>query len=169
MRLADAGYLQTLENVRANILAYQQAILSHDVRLEPTPGIELGVRYVPLRRVGVCIPGGAAAYPSTLLMTVVPAQAAGVAEIAVVAPPTRFGAYNTNRAGGLPCPGCDRGLPHRRGPGRRRAGVRCSGYSGRGQDRRPGQPLRRTCQEAGLRRGRYRQHRRSQRGRPDRR
>ena len=58
------------------------------------PGIELGLRYVPLRRVGVCVPGGAAAYPSTLLMTVVPAQAAGVAEIAVVVPPTRFGGYN---------------------------------------------------------------------------
>ncbi|MGA8348442.1 MAG: histidinol dehydrogenase [Isosphaeraceae bacterium] len=93
---ADAGYLQTLENVRANILAYQRAILNRDVGIEPTLGIELGVRYVPLRRVGVCIPGGAAAYPSTLLMTVVPAQAAGVAEIAVVAPPTRFGGYNTD-------------------------------------------------------------------------
>ncbi|MGC1718453.1 MAG: histidinol dehydrogenase [Isosphaeraceae bacterium] len=93
---ADAGYLQTLENVRANILAYQRAILNRDVTIEPTLGIELGVRYVPLRRVGVCIPGGAAAYPSTLLMTVVPAQAAGVAEIAVVAPPTRFGGYNTD-------------------------------------------------------------------------
>ncbi|MGB0069094.1 MAG: histidinol dehydrogenase [Isosphaeraceae bacterium] len=93
---ADAGYLQTLENVRANILAYQRAILNRDVGIEPTLGIELGVRYIPLRRVGVCIPGGAAAYPSTLLMTVVPAQAAGVAEIAVVAPPTRFGGYNTD-------------------------------------------------------------------------
>jgi histidinol dehydrogenase len=93
---ADAGYLQTLKNVRANILAYQRAILNHDVQVEPYLGVELGVRYVPLRRVGVCIPGGAAAYPSTLLMTVVPAQAAGVAEIAVVAPPTRFGGYNTD-------------------------------------------------------------------------
>jgi histidinol dehydrogenase len=93
---ADAGYLQTLENVRANILSYQRAILSRDVRIEPAPGVLLGLRYVPLRRVGVCIPGGAAAYPSTLLMTVVPAQAAGVADIAVVVPPTRFGGYNTD-------------------------------------------------------------------------
>jgi histidinol dehydrogenase len=91
---ADAGYLQTLENVRGNILAYQRAILNRDVKVEPSFGIELGLRYVPIRRVGVCIPGGAAAYPSTLLMTVVPAQAAGVAEIAVVVPPTRFGGYN---------------------------------------------------------------------------
>lgn len=93
-RDADAGYLRTLEEVRASILAYQRAILSRDTRIEPASGIALGLRYLPLRRVGVCIPGGAAAYPSTLLMTVVPAQAAGVREIAVVVPPTRFGGYN---------------------------------------------------------------------------
>ena len=51
-------------------------------------------RYLPLERVGICVPGGAAAYPSTVLMTAVPAQAAGVKELAVVAPPTKFGAYN---------------------------------------------------------------------------
>src|SRR5438132_7998429 len=55
---------------------------------------ELRHRYRPMRRVGICIPGGAAAYPSTLLMTICPAQAAGVREIAVVMPPTPNGAYN---------------------------------------------------------------------------
>src|SRR6267142_1832354 len=55
---------------------------------------ELRLRYRPLRRVGVMVPGGAAAYPSTLLMTICPAQAAGVKELAVVMPPTPFGAYN---------------------------------------------------------------------------
>jgi histidinol dehydrogenase len=47
-----------------------------------------------LERVGICVPGGAAAYPSTVLMTAVPAQVAGVRQLAVVAPPTKFGAYN---------------------------------------------------------------------------
>jgi histidinol dehydrogenase len=56
----------------------------------------LAQRYVPLARVGVCVPGGAAAYPSTVLMTAVPALAAGVRELAVVAPPTPFGAYNAD-------------------------------------------------------------------------
>ena len=74
----------TVARVRRNILAYQEAILHRDVFVERGNGIELGLLYRPLRRVGVCIPGGAAAYPSSLLMTVVPAQAAGVAEIAVV-------------------------------------------------------------------------------------
>src|SRR5262249_25987397 len=55
---------------------------------------ELRLRYRPMRRVGICVPGGAAAYPSTLLMTVCPAQAAGVKEIAVIMPPTPNGAYN---------------------------------------------------------------------------
>ncbi len=95
-RRAEPGYLETIDRVRANILAYQRAILPRDVRIDRGPGIELGLLYRPLRRVGVCVPGGAAAYPSSLLMTVVPAQAAGVGEIAVIVPPTRFGGFNTD-------------------------------------------------------------------------
>lgn len=91
---ADPQLLETLRRVRDNVVTFQQAILHRDVSIEPRPGVRLRQRYVPLRRVGVCVPGGAAAYPSTLLMTVVPAQVAGVAEIAVVAPPTKFGSYN---------------------------------------------------------------------------
>jgi histidinol dehydrogenase len=90
---AEPAFLETIARVRRNILTYQAAILQHDVRLQRSPGIELGLVYRPLRRVGICIPGGAAAYPSSLLMTVVPAQVAGVAEIAVVVPPTPFGGY----------------------------------------------------------------------------
>ena len=95
-RNAHPSYLETIDRVRSNILKYQRAILHHDVLLEGGPGIELGLLYRPLRRVGVCIPGGAAAYPSSLLMTVVPAQAAGVGEIAVIVPPTPFGGFNTD-------------------------------------------------------------------------
>jgi histidinol dehydrogenase len=95
-RRADPGYLETIARVRSNVLAYQEAIRHHDVMLPPRDGIELGLLYRPIRRVGVCIPGGAAAYPSSLLMTVVPAQAAGVSEIAVVVPPSPFGGYNTD-------------------------------------------------------------------------
>jgi histidinol dehydrogenase len=95
-RRADPAYLQTIARVRHNILSYQQAIRHHDVMLPARGGIELGLLYRPIRRVGVCIPGGAAAYPSSLLMTVVPAQAAGVAEIAVVVPPSPFGGFNTD-------------------------------------------------------------------------
>ena len=91
---ADPGYLDAIRRVRANVHAFQSATLHKDIATDPTPGVSLGLRYRPLRRVGICIPGGAAAYPSSLLMTVVPAQAAGVREIAVVVPPTPYGGYN---------------------------------------------------------------------------
>ncbi len=93
---AEPAYLQTIARVRRNILEYQTAILNHDVSLKPDAGIELSLLYRPMRQVGVCVPGGAAAYPSSLLMTVVPAQAAGVSEIAVVVPPTQFGGFNAD-------------------------------------------------------------------------
>ena len=93
-RRADPAYLRSIRRVRDNVLAFQSGILHRDAVMHKGPGTELRLRYRPLRRVGVCIPGGAAAYPSSLLMTVVPAQAAGVEQIAVVVPPTPFGGYN---------------------------------------------------------------------------
>ncbi|MCG8653731.1 MAG: histidinol dehydrogenase [Pirellulales bacterium] len=91
---ADPELLDSIRRIRSNVARFQEAILHRDVTIEPQPGVTLSQRYLPLRRVGICVPGGAAAYPSTVLMTVVPAQVAGVDEIAVVAPPTKFGAYN---------------------------------------------------------------------------
>lgn len=93
---ADPELIASIRRIRDNVAEFQAAILHHDVTIEPRAGVRLSQRYVPIRRVGVCVPGGAAAYPSTVLMTVVPAQVAGVQEIAVVAPPTPFGAYNTD-------------------------------------------------------------------------
>jgi histidinol dehydrogenase len=91
---AAPEFLATLRRVRQNVLSFQMGLLHADAVLSVAGRHELRMRYRPMRRVGVCIPGGAAAYPSTLLMTVCPAQAAGVREIAVVMPPTPNGAYN---------------------------------------------------------------------------
>jgi len=90
---ADAGFLVALRRIRQRIRGFQEAILHKDVRVE-VPGGCLAERYRPLDRVGICVPGGAAAYPSTVLMTAVPAQVAGVQQLALVAPPTKFGSYN---------------------------------------------------------------------------
>ena len=98
--MADAAahvspaYTSTIESVKANVLKFQKSILHHDSKPLTEIDGQIWLRYRPLNRVGVCIPGGAAAYPSSLVMTVVPAQAAGVKEIAVVVPPTEFGGYN---------------------------------------------------------------------------
>jgi histidinol dehydrogenase len=91
---ADAAFLETIRRVRQNVLAFQLGLLHCDAVLSVAGSHELRLRYRPMRRVGVMVPGGAAAYPSTLLMTIVPAQAAGVREIAVCLPPTPHGAYN---------------------------------------------------------------------------
>jgi histidinol dehydrogenase len=93
-RSAAPSFLEAVGRIRARVERFQRAILSRDVDVALSGGGSLRQRYVPLDRVGVCVPGGAAAYPSTLLMTVVPARVAGVREIVVVAPPTRFGAEN---------------------------------------------------------------------------
>jgi len=91
---ADAAFLATIRRVRTNIRTFQERILHQNARLDLAGGGYLEQRYVPLSRVGLYFPGGAAAYPSTVLMTVVPAQVAGVREIAVVSPPTPLGAYH---------------------------------------------------------------------------
>jgi histidinol dehydrogenase len=93
-RSVEPEFLTTIRRIRDRVERFQKAVLSRDVEVKLAGGGSLRQRYVPLDRVGVCVPGGAAAYPSTLLMTVVPARVAGVKEIVVVAPPTRFGSEN---------------------------------------------------------------------------
>ncbi len=98
-RQADGDFLLTLRRIRDNIVAFQESLLIETVTLQKIDGarrVELRQRVMPLRRVGICIPGGAAAYPSTLLMTAVPAQVAGVKQIAVAVPPTDYGGYNSD-------------------------------------------------------------------------
>lgn len=88
-------FLRAVRAIRTNIERFQQAILHKDVEVSDASGSLLKQRYKPLDRIGICVPGGAAAYPSTVLMTAVPALVAGVRQIAVMAPPTPFGAYNS--------------------------------------------------------------------------
>lgn len=93
-KAADPKFLATIRRVRNNILSFQMGLVHRDAILHNRGQSELRLRYRPMRRVGVCVPGGAAAYPSTILMTVCPAQAAGVQEIVLVMPPTKTGANN---------------------------------------------------------------------------
>lgn len=88
---ADPDFLALVARAAENIRAYQESIrvrAGEPIRRE---GRELGVRYTPLDRVGVWVPGGSAVLISTLLMTAVPAQVAGVGEIALASPPTTDG------------------------------------------------------------------------------
>jgi len=78
--------LAAIETAAENVRAFHEAQLPEDWRAD-FEGRELGRRFRPLDRVGAYVPGGTAAYPSSALMTVVPAVVAGVEEVAVVTPP----------------------------------------------------------------------------------
>ena len=87
-------FLETIRQIQYNVVQFQSGVLHRDAVMRVSERHELQLRYRPLDRVGVYCPGGAAAYPSTLLMTVGPAQAAGVEQIVVCMPPKDTGAYN---------------------------------------------------------------------------
>jgi histidinol dehydrogenase len=74
----------------ARIRAYHQRQRPADAHFIDEAGVELGWRWTPLEAVGVYVPGGRAAYPSTVLMNAVPAHVAGVDRIAMVTPPGKL-------------------------------------------------------------------------------
>lgn len=74
----------------ARIRAYHERQRPADMAFTDEAGVELGWRWTPIEAVGVYVPGGRAAYPSTVLMNAVPAAVAGVDRIAMVTPPGRL-------------------------------------------------------------------------------
>lgn len=87
-READPEFLELIREAVSNIRSYQEHIRVRAPEPLVRTGRVLGVRYTPIDRVGVYVPGGRALYPSTVLMTVVPAQVAGVREIVMASPPS---------------------------------------------------------------------------------
>ena len=85
---ADEAFLALIRRAAENIRAYQEHIRIQPPDAMVRGGRRLGVRYNPIQNVGVYVPGGRAIYPSTVLMTVIPAQVAGVQRIALASPPT---------------------------------------------------------------------------------
>ncbi|SCZ78878.1 histidinol dehydrogenase [Acidaminobacter hydrogenoformans] len=86
--------LRVLRTAVEHLRVYHEKQLEKGYEIQPRPGVSLGQRIVPLRRVGLYIPGGKAAYPSTVLMNAVPAQVAGVPEIVIFTPPAKDGTVN---------------------------------------------------------------------------
>ncbi|MDB5460558.1 MAG: hisD [Caulobacteraceae bacterium] len=93
----EQGAAQTAAPVReaiafaaARIRAYHERQRPADQRFTDEAGVDLGWRWTPLESVGIYVPGGRAAYPSTVLMNAVPASAAGVDRIAMITPPGRL-------------------------------------------------------------------------------
>ena len=85
----DPALRRAMERSATNIRRVHESFRPHAQEIESEPGIIIGRRPDPLGRVGVYAPGGRAAYPSSVLMGVVPARVAGVGEIIVCSPPQR--------------------------------------------------------------------------------
>jgi histidinol dehydrogenase len=84
---ASTGFKDVLSRAASNIRRYHQREIEHGFQIAESDGTRLGLRIRPLESVGVYVPGGAASYPSTVLMNVIPAQIAGVPRIVAVTPP----------------------------------------------------------------------------------
>jgi histidinol dehydrogenase len=78
--------IAALQAAAANVATYHRAQIRGDLSVSTVDGIEITRRWSPLGRVGAYVPGGKAAYPSTVVMTAVPARIAGVGEIVVATP-----------------------------------------------------------------------------------
>ena len=91
LRSLDPSLRAAMERAATNIRAVHAATVPQRVETAPEPGIVIGRRPDPLHRVGVYAPGGRAAYPSSVLMGVIPARVAGVADVIICAPPTSKG------------------------------------------------------------------------------
>ena len=93
----DPGVRAALEEAARRARLVHEAQRRGDETVQLSPGGSVTERWVPVRRVGLYVPGGLVAYPSTVVMNVVPAQVAGVGSLAVASPPQKAN-------GGLPHP-----------------------------------------------------------------
>lgn len=94
MNKVDASLIADLKEAAENIACYHEKQLQEGYEIQKEDGVYLGQRVIPLERVGVYVPGGRAAYPSTVLMNVIPAKIAGVKEIVMVTPPSADGSVD---------------------------------------------------------------------------
>ncbi|MEK5037732.1 histidinol dehydrogenase [Sporosarcina sp. FSL K6-3457] len=92
--LITEEFLQALRKAKNNIAAFHEEQKEKSWFVNKDKGIVLGQKVTPLASVGIYVPGGKAAYPSTVLMNALPAKIAGVGKIAMVTPPQRDGKVN---------------------------------------------------------------------------
>lgn len=90
----DPHFLQVLEKAAANIRKFHSRQVRNSFIINDTPGIVIGQKIIPVDRAGLYVPGGTAAYPSTVLMDAIPAKIAGVQQVVMVTPPNQEGKVN---------------------------------------------------------------------------
>ncbi|MBQ6504783.1 MAG: histidinol dehydrogenase [Flexilinea sp.] len=90
----EPDFLRVLEEAAANIRKFHGSQVRQSFIINDENGIVMGQKVIPMDRAGVYVPGGTAAYPSTVLMDVIPAKIAGVKEIVITTPPGPDGKVN---------------------------------------------------------------------------
>ena len=87
----EPDFLETLRMAAENIRQFHERQVHRDFVVTDKPGIVMGQRYTPIEKVGICVPRSPVAFPSTILMNVIPAKIAGVRDIVLVTPPEKDG------------------------------------------------------------------------------
>ena len=90
----DPKFLEILEKAAENIRRFHEKQVRNSFILNDRPGIVMGQKIIPVDRAGLYVPGGTAAYPSTVLLDSIPAKIAGVREVVMVTPPNSEGKIN---------------------------------------------------------------------------
>ena len=126
----DAELIRVMKMAAENIHAFHKRQVRNGFVIDEVEGVVMGQRVTPIDRVGLYVPGGTAAYPSSVLMNSIPAKIAGCGTIVMVTPPMKDGKINPAILAAAKIAGVDRifkvgGKDRGRGPhlqGRRRAG-----------------------------------------------
>ncbi len=89
--LVPSEFIEILKEAKENITAFHEKQKRNSFIINDNDGVIIGQRVTPIEKVGLYVPGGTAAYPSTVLMDAIPAKLAGCCEIVMVSPPTSDG------------------------------------------------------------------------------
>ncbi len=90
----EPRFLEVLQKAKANIWAFHEKQRRTGFIINETDGIVMGQKVIPVDRAGLYVPGGTAAYPSTVLMDAIPAKIAGCPKVVMVTPPSKEGKIN---------------------------------------------------------------------------
>ncbi|MBE6674410.1 MAG: histidinol dehydrogenase [Ruminococcaceae bacterium] len=94
--IADREFIKVVAEAAENIRAFHEKQVRNSFIISERDGVITGQKVTPIEKVGLYVPGGTAAYPSTVLMDSIPAKIAGCKEIVMVTPPSKDGKVNPN-------------------------------------------------------------------------
>ena len=106
--IADKAFVEVIKEAAENIREFHKRQVRNSFVISEKDGVVTGQKVTPIEKVGLYVPGGTAAYPSTVLMDSIPAKIAGCEEIVMVTPPSKDGKVNPNILAAAKIAGVDR-------------------------------------------------------------